>query len=223
MKSFFFIFLACALLNGYEMELICKRPRIYKIYSVLSDEECEYLIDRSAPHLQLSRVIGDNANEGDFSAGRSSTNIFLQGNLRDKKIIEIEKRITEITGFPYENGEPMQVVHYDVGQEYRYHYDTFEHQCKGGQAALTFGGQRLATFLIYLNDVEDGGETHFYYAKMGVKPKKGDAILFFPSFQNGQPDPLTMHAGLPIKKGEKWIITRWFRQHCYQNNRRSKP
>jgi prolyl 4-hydroxylase len=73
-------------------------------------------------------------------------------------------------------------------------------------------GQRLATFITYLSEVEEGGETIFPKIDLKVKPHKGDGLLFYNLHSDGTVDELALHGGLPVIKGEKWIVTKWIRE-----------
>ena len=85
---------------------------------------------------------------------------------------------------------------------------------------LDVGGQRVATLIMYLNTVEEGGETVFPEANIKVQPIKGNAVLFYynctPEGKERKEDPLTLHSGYPVTKGDKWIITKWLRQKPMQ-------
>ena len=218
MKKVWMLLLTIALLEGSECHLLSVNPRIYYLADFLSKEECDYIIKLAGPYLQRSRVFSRESDAyGVESQGRTSRGMFLYQKMLTPKVAEIEKRISKVMGIPRENGEPMQVVHYKEGEEYQYHYDTFDTAMPGSESIYLQGGQRTATFLIYLNNVEEGGETHFYCPDIKVHPKRGDVVIFFPSFKDGTPDSATLHAGLPVIRGEKWIMTRWFRQGAYKN------
>lgn len=111
--------------------------------------------------------------------------------------------------------EEPQIVRYKTGEEFSWHYDEVpSHQLKNG-------GQRIATLLVYLNDVTNGGGTVFRDLIDGangemltMKPKLGSALLFFPAFKDGQPDDRTLHKGEPAAD-EKWIIQMWIHERDY--------
>ena len=116
---------------------------------------------------------------------------------------------------PVENGEGLQILHYRKGGEYRPHFDYFPPEDPGSQAHLKRGGQRVSTMVIYLSAVEDGGGTNFPEIGLTGIPKKGSAVYFEYCNQDGAIDPLTLHAGMPVLAGEKWIATKWVRQFKY--------
>ncbi|OIW07594.1 hypothetical protein TanjilG_28407 [Lupinus angustifolius] len=152
---------------------------------------------------------------------RTSSGMFLW-KAQDEIIAEIEARIATWTFLPIDNGENIQVLRYERGQQYEAHFDYFSDKYN-----LQYGGHRMATVLIYLSNVEKGGETVFpdselslsqpkdntwsQCAKTGyaVKPKKGDALLFFSLHPNATTDTRSLHRSCPVIEGEKWSATRW--------------
>ncbi|XP_019089006.1 PREDICTED: probable prolyl 4-hydroxylase 11 [Camelina sativa] len=148
------------------------------------NEECEHLISLAKPSMAKSKVHDKITGLGKESSARTSSGTFLRRE-QDNIVKKIEERISEFTFIPVENGEPLQVIHYGVGQKFEPHFDGF---------------QRIATVLMYLSDVEEGGETVFPAAKgniskkgLSVRPKKGDALLFWSMRPDGSQDPSSQH------------------------------
>uniref|UniRef100_A0A0D3FCB9 procollagen-proline 4-dioxygenase n=1 Tax=Oryza barthii TaxID=65489 RepID=A0A0D3FCB9_9ORYZ len=185
-------------------EVISWEPRAFVYHNFLSKEECDYLIGLAKPHMVKSTVVDSTTGKSKDSRVRTSSGMFLQRG-RDKVIRAIEKRIADYTFIPMEHGEGLQVLHYEVGQKYEPHFDYFldEYNTKNG-------GQRMATLLI--SDVEEGGETIFPDANvnssslpwynelsecarkgLAVKPKMGDALLFWSMKPDATLDPLSLH------------------------------
>jgi prolyl 4-hydroxylase len=131
-------------------------------------------------------------------------------------IARIEARIAELTSYPLENGEPIQVLNYGPGAEYKPHFDYFNPADPGNHQVLSMGGQRIATLIMYLNDVESGGSTVFPDIGLDVLPKRGNAVFFAYADAEGRLDSRTLHGGSPVAAGEKWIATKWFRQRAYE-------
>ncbi|MGP1664415.1 MAG: 2OG-Fe(II) oxygenase [Rhodanobacter sp.] len=192
---------------------VCE-PVIAVLDNVLSAEECDELIRRSADKLQRSTTVDPTGGGYKVIAERSSEGTFFPVNA-DDFIARIDRRIAALMGCPVENGEGLQVLHYNAGGEYRPHYDYFSPDDAGCQAQMVVGGQRIATLVMYLNEVEQGGATSFPELGLEVLPKKGSAVYFEYSNSLGQVNPLTLHAGEPVEKGEKWIVTKWMRQRRY--------
>ncbi|XP_051209595.1 probable prolyl 4-hydroxylase 3 [Lolium perenne] len=210
-------------------EVVSWEPRAFVYHNFLSKEECEYLIGLAKPRMVKSTVVDSTTGKSKDSRVRTSSGMFLQRG-RDKVIRAIEKRIADYTFIPAENGEGLQVLHYEVGQKYEPHFDYFldEFNTKNG-------GQRMATILMYLSDVEEGGETIFPDANvnssslawhnelsecakrgLAVKPKMGDALLFWSMRPDATLDPLSLHGGCPVIKGNKWSSTKWLHVNEYK-------
>lgn len=205
---------ACLLLI-FAFQPLSEAPRVFLIENFLSSEECDQIIERARPHLTPSATVSNESPELIVHQGRTSQGMFFPTRSSDPLISQIEKRISLLTSIPEENGEGLQVLCYGPGQEYQPHHDYFDPRSPGESAFLNQGGQRIATFLIYLNSPEEGGETTFPLAQLKIRPQKGNAILFYNCTPDQLEDPLTLHAGAPVIKGEKWIATKWFRQRAF--------
>ncbi|XP_047336359.1 probable prolyl 4-hydroxylase 10 [Impatiens glandulifera] len=203
-------------------EAISWEPRAFVYHNFLSKKECEHLINLAKPSLVKSVVVDNETGKSRDSRVRTSSGTFLARGV-DKIIHKIEQRIADYTFIPIENGEGLQVLHYEVGQKYEPHFDYFLDQFNTKN-----GGQRVATLLMYLSDVEEGGETVFPNAKgnysavpwwnelskcgkegLSVKPKMGDALMFWNLKPDASLDPSSLHGGCPVIKGNKWSSTKW--------------
>ncbi|PAN21208.1 hypothetical protein PAHAL_3G450300 [Panicum hallii] len=209
-------------------EELSSEPRASLFHNFLSKEECDYLISQAKPHMTKSMVADFETGETMESSARTSSGTFFDRG-EDKVIRRIEKRIADYTSIPVENGEGLQVLHYEVGQKFDPHFDTSENGYNTKN-----GGPRQATFLMYLSDVEDGGETVFPSAKakrsspfpfklfakkgLSVKPKMGDALLFWNLKPDGSLDPKSLHGANPVVKGNKWSATKWMHVHEYKKD-----
>ena len=110
--------------------------------------------------------------------------------------------------------EPFAVLHYAPGEEYGEHYDYLDPAIPAYAAELAQRGQRVATCLMYLNDDYEGGETDFPKLDVSFKGKKGDALIFFSVDASGRPDARTVHAGRTPTRGEKWLLSQFFRNRA---------
>ncbi|CAI8600149.1 unnamed protein product [Vicia faba] len=210
-------------------EILSWEPRAFIYHNFLSKEECEYMINLAKPFMEKSSVVDSKTGKSTESRVRTSSGMFLKRG-KDKTIQNIEKRIADFTFIPVENGEGLQVLHYGVGEKYEPHYDYFldEFNTKNG-------GQRVATVLMYLSDVEEGGETVFPAAKanfsavpwwndlsecarkgLSVKPKMGDALLFWSMRPDASLDASSLHGGCPVIRGNKWSSTKWMHLEEYK-------
>lgn len=187
------------------------QPVIAVLGNVLSASECDELIERSRDKLERSTTVDPASGGFKVIAERSSEGTFFALNA-DPLIARLDRRLATLMGGPVENGEGLQILHYRSGGEYRPHFDYFPPDEAGSAVQMAVGGQRVATLVMYLNDVPRGGGTVFPRLELEVCPAKGSAVYFEYTNSRGQVDPLTLHGGAPVLEGEKWIMTKWMRQ-----------
>jgi prolyl 4-hydroxylase len=186
-------------------------PRMMVFEGLLSDEECDTLIQLSQTKMQDSQVIDPTSGAFVRHPERTSRGTHFE-HQSHAVVIAIENRIHDLFGFCVAQQEAMQILHYGIGGEYKPHYDFFPPTEAGSFAAINAAGQRLATLIMYLNTPETGGATGLPNIGLTVTAKKGNAIYFENIDPQGKPDPQTLHAGLPVLAGEKWIATKWLRE-----------
>jgi len=189
-------------------------PRVVLFDGLLSDEECDELVKLSRAKLQRSTVVNAATGDYDVHPDRTSSGTHFQRG-ENALIRKIETRISELVSCPVDHGEPIQILHYMPGAEYKPHFDFFDPTFDGNDKVLAMGGQRIATLVMYLNDVEAGGSTVFPDIGLDVLPRKGNAVYFAYTTDDGQLDRRTLHGGSPVGAGEKWIATKWLRQRPY--------
>ncbi|XP_058076238.1 probable prolyl 4-hydroxylase 4 isoform X1 [Magnolia sinica] len=207
-------------ISSNRVEQISWKPRAFVYEGFLTDEECDHMISIAKSDLKRSAVADNVSGKSHLSEVRTSSGMFVPKG-KDMVVARIEDKIAAWTFLPVENGEDIQVLRYEHGQKYDPHYDYFSDKVN-----IVRGGHRIATVLMYLSNVTKGGETVFPSAEgesphkdedlsecarkgIAVKPKRGNALLFFNLKANGTPDPLSLHAGCPVIEGEKWSATKW--------------
>lgn len=200
--------------RAVQMLFVIESPRVVLFGNLLSDEECDLLISQSRDKLQRSSVVNASTGAYDVHPHRTSSGTYFKRG-ENELLQRIEKRIAELVDCPIEQGEPIQVLHYKPGGEYKPHYDYFDPAHPGNKEVLAQGGQRIATLIMYLNDVTCGGSTVFPEIGLDVLPRKGHAVYFAYCDEAGALDVRTLHGGSPVGSGEKWIATKWFRQLPY--------
>lgn len=188
-------------------------PRLMVLESFLSDAECDALITLSLAKMQDSTVVDPQTGEFVKHPERISRGTHFE-HQSNEIVTEIENRISRLFGFPVNQQEAIQILHYGVGGEYRPHYDYFPPEEAGSQPALAHAGQRLATLVMYLNTPMQGGSTDLPNLGLTVTAKKGFALYFESIAPHGEPYPQTLHAGMPVLAGEKWIATKWLRERA---------
>lgn len=129
----------------------------------------------------------------------------------DSFVMGISRRIDDFLGLPSENGEAVQGQRYLPGQEFKPHNDWFYTTQDYWKLERKRGGQRCWTAMAFLNEVEQGGETHFTEIGIKIEPKPGVLLVWNNALPDGTPNPDTIHAGTPVGKGSKYIITKWYR------------
>jgi hypothetical protein len=173
--------------------------------------ECEWVV-RSARHkLQPALVWDPVTGEGRSDPDRTNRALELGVSDMDVVLQMLRARIAAASNLPLPVFEPAQVMQYRPGEEFRPHYDFLDPLEPGYSAELARRGQRIATFILYLNDDFEGGETDFPDAGLSHRGRSGDALLFANVDSAGAPDRLTRHSGRPPSRGEKWILSQWIR------------
>ncbi len=191
-----------------------EQPEVALLDNLLSNEECDELVALSRAKLKQSTIIDPLTGGEEIIADRSSYGTYFNVN-ETAFIAKLDARIAAVMHWPIENGEGLQILNYKVGGEYKPHFDYFPPDDPGSAIHIKKGGQRVSTLVMYLNEVEDGGETVFPMLGLAITPKKGSAIYFEYCDNNGKIDTSTLHAGAPVVAGEKWIATKWMHQNPY--------
>jgi len=199
------------LLTPPERESLCDSPRIRVVRGFASPAECAWVIGRVRHKLGPAMVWDELTGMGKLDPSRSNSAIELRVTDMDVVTEAVRARISRSVKLPEPIFETPQVMQYAVGQEFRPHHDFLDPRQPGTAADLARRGQRIATFLIYLNDDFEGGETQFPKAGIAHRGSTGDALFFANITPEGAPDPLTLHSGTPPTKGEKWIFSQWIR------------
>ena len=187
-------------------------PPVWTCDDFLSARECDALIRAGKPSLVRSLIGNDDNSLRKSGAGarRTSSSSALMAN--DPICRGLVDRIVHLTGRDSRHLEPVQITRYEGGQEYSEHNDCPPLDSSEASAAfLAQGGQRVATVLVYLNDVARGGETSFSKLGYACTPRKGRCLLFCPGLTDGRRDEATLHAALPALD-EKWVAQVWVRQ-----------
>ena len=188
-------------------------PVIIRYDQIMSDDECDHLIELARPRLARSLVVNRTTGGNDVSEIRTSEGAYFPRG-HTEIIATIERRIANTILLPIDRAEPFQVMRYRVGGRYDAHHDFFDPADPGSAVHLAAGGQRIATMILYLNTPEAGGTTDFPDLGLSVRPERGSALYFEYSGQ-GRPDVRLRHGGMPVIQGEKWIATKWFRERVY--------
>lgn len=128
----------------------------------------------------------------------------------------IETRIDDLLGMKHRQGEAVQGQRYAVGQLFKAHHDWFHQDQPYWQTERHKGGQRTWTAMVYLDEPEGGGETHFPKAGLTVTPRTGMLVAWNNAREDGRMNPATLHESLPVTAGVKNVITKWYRERFWE-------
>ena len=208
------------------MELVLQMDWLHVYDNVLSENYCNEIITKTTDHLSHTRLNPIGNYDIQIEKGRTSNQYFIPSDDgMDKKIDECASKLTKINSNKFEN---TSIIRYQKGQEYKQHHDYFSDEGHGidkiRQRELKISGNRVATALFFLNDGFEGGETIFPLVNnLTIKPKTGRCIVWMNQFKHNslgkeikQVNGISLHAGLPIIKGEKFIATKWIREKKYK-------
>ena len=199
----------------FEVRELSASPRVSLLKRFFTIDECDHLVSIARPFMHPSTVITESGKtKKDIQRTSEESPIYDQ--MRDLVVNRLEERMHTLSQTPMAHGEPIMVLHYGQGMEYRPHVDYFDPDSDLMKEQLSRGGQRIVTIITYLSSVETGGSTDFPKANISIAPIKGDAVMFFNVLENGSPDPLTQHAGTPVIEGDKWLATRWIHERDWR-------
>lgn len=184
-------------------EQLCDSPAIAHFPGFLTKEECRYLVSIALPQLQQAVVIDPRSGRAMLDPVRVAQFTSFPFVHEDPVIHAINRRIAAASGTCYEQGEPLQVLSYRPGEEYKLHSD----------ALPPCNNQRSCTFLVWLDIDFTGGETEFPRIPLRFRGSLGDGLLFSNLRPGGEPDPQAWHAGLPVKEGRKLLLSKWIREN----------
>ena len=177
----------------------------------LPPEACAWLIERARGMTVPARIY-DNRKGGLKEDDRRSNHVALfRPPAFDFVIALVRARIAAAARMPPPALEGFSVLHYTPGQRFTPHHDYMEPSIPGQAASLVEHGQRVGTFLTYLNTDFDGGQTRFPMLNWQYRGGLGDAILFINVDRQGQPEKRTLHEGVATSRGEKWLLSQFIR------------
>ncbi|RGP40218.1 Procollagen-proline dioxygenase [Altererythrobacter insulae] len=180
---------------------------LFQCREFLPDDLCGELIALIDANRRPSTIADDN---GD-NYFRTSETCDLSAS--EPAVVRLETILHELNGINPAHGEPVQGQRYDVGQEFKAHTDYFAPNGLDFQKFCAVAGQRTWTFMIYLNDVEAGGATRFKTIGKTFQPEAGKLLCWNNRRSDGSVNPNTLHHGMKVRKGLKYVITKWYREN----------
>ena len=180
------------------------QTNLYIVDNFLTPLECSQIIKKSQGRFHPSEL----TDTGEVNFRTSQTHDFTRS---DHFYQYIDSKIAILMDIPNTYAEDTQVQYYQINNQFKPHTDYFDPSLKEWTVYGAHRGQRTWTVTIYLNEVQEGGETYFPHLDISIKPKTGKALVWNNLSGDGQVNPETLHQGLPVIRGEKYIITKWFR------------
>lgn len=192
-------------------EVVGGVPEIRRFPELLPGSACDWLIQTARGRLKRARVY-DPA-QGKDTTSQTRSNSAATFNLADVGVLHfvMQAKMSAASGHPTSHMEGPAILHYAVGEQIGNHYDFIDPLLPNYREHLARQGQRVATFLLYLNDDYEGGATDF--PEFGVRQAgvRGTGLCFINAHADGEPDTRMLHAGLPPTRGEKWIVSQFIR------------
>jgi prolyl 4-hydroxylase len=179
---------------------------LFIVRGFLDPDACTALMERIDERRRPSEI-ADDLGHADF---RTSETCDLDWH--DPPVGAVDRKIAELLGLPLGAGEPLQGQRYAPGQEFKPHTDTFEPGGYDFYRHTAQAGQRTWTAMIYLNRPEDGGATRFKRIGKTIQPETGKLLAWNNLLPGGRPNPATLHQGMKVRRGTKYILTKWFRE-----------
>jgi prolyl 4-hydroxylase len=179
---------------------------LFIVRGFLDPASCAALIERIDERRRPSQI----ADDVGIANYRTSETCDLDW--RDPLVAEVDAKIAGLLGLSLDASEPIQGQRYAPGQEFKAHTDTFEPGGYDFYLHTAETGQRTWTAMIYLNEPEEGGATRFKAIGKTIQPETGKLLAWNNLLTDGQPNPATLHQGMKVRRGTKYIVTKWFRE-----------
>ena len=184
-------------------EVLSNAPRVILFRAAVTEAECAHLM--TCPEREFRPALVRDGRGGErANPVRTSEEATIHALIEDPAVHAINRRLGALTGTDAGQGEQLQLLRYRPGQEYRPHVDWLDED-----------NRRVMTALIYLNEDYSGGETRFVKTGLEVKGRTGDVLVFHNLGADGRVDPLSEHAGLPVRQGVKFIASRWIHERRF--------
>jgi prolyl 4-hydroxylase len=188
---------------------------------VLDTVDCAHLVFTAAPLLERAAVINPSSDLGGMVSDiRTNSATYLYAGRLDIISRYIELKIVRTVGEELDRSEPLSVLRYAPGEYYKPHVDFFNPRLNVSKGLLNDGGQRTGSAVTCLVTPDAGGGTSFPRLGVEVPAKAGNTVWFRNCDAAGNPDERSLHAGEAVERGEKWVVTKWFRE---QNTTYASP
>jgi len=182
---------------------------LFIVKGFLPPEDCVELMALIDARRRPSTIADDRGNDAYF---RTSETCDLDDAI--PAVAQVNRAICGLLGLPPADGEPIQGQRYAPGQEFKPHTDTFEPAGHDYFLHCAERGNRSWTAMVYLNEPEEGGATRFKAIGKTMRPETGKLLAWNNLLGDGRPNPATLHQGMKVRRGTKYILTKWFRERA---------
>ncbi len=196
-------------------ETLHQGPLIRRLPGVIPPLVLDAVISLAAPLVKRSQIVDARTGEVRADPMRNSSHVTLNPRQHDHVLEALERCISRVSGIPALNGEFLQILRYRPGEEFRPHVDYFNERGAGAYQSLADGGQRAQTVLMYLNEDYTGGSTYFPELGLNIQGRRGDMLHFHNLGADGLGHRDSLHAGMRVMTGEKWLLSQWIRSDAY--------
>lgn len=193
-------------IGPFKVEEAYSDPKMLLFHDVIYDREIQAIKELAEVRLTRAKV-----GKSIQTPTRISKTAFLK-DTESTLLANVGRRVSQMTLLNYKSAEDLQVVNYGIGGQYEAHYDCIKENEEDIFAHLGLGN-RVATVLFYMSDVEKGGATAFPYINLAVHPKKGTAVFWYSLFSSGDVVRDSLHAACPVLIGEKWVCNKWIHEY----------
>lgn len=189
-------------------------PVFAALGNVVDADECKALIEMARPRLAPSTLVDPMSGRDVVSDKRASWGMFFRLGENDL-VARLDRRLSALMNLPLENGEGLQLLYYPTGAGSEPHHDYLAPTNAANRESIARSGQRVSTLVTYLNDAPEGGQTVFPQLGLAVSPFRGNACYFEYCDGDGRVDARSLHASAPVTRGDKWVMTKWMREHRF--------
>ena len=188
-----------------------RKASLFLFRDFLDRRSCARLIRLIDSEIGPSTLFNDGGAETGGAGARTSSTHYFADSHRDAAMLA--RRIDDLLGLDRAHAETMQGQRYLPGEQYRHHCDFFRTERAHWQRERLRGGQRTWTAMVYLNNVESGGATDFPRLGLSIQPEAGMLLVWDNITRGGRPNRTTIHAGMPVETGAKYVVTQWYREN----------
>lgn len=192
-------------------------PLVRQFSGFVEAGACDWLIERARDKLRPALTYaGEDPSEIPNETRTNSISVFNLASIDFVNVL-LQYRMAAACGISVDHFEGPTVLHYEAGQQITDHYDHVNPRIPGYETEMQTRGERLITFLVYLNDDYEAGETDFPQLGVRHKGRRGDGLFFVNALPSTKPDPRMVHAGRPPQNGDKWLVSQFMREKAVYN------